>query len=395
VRKKMKRKFSVLVSIILAFALLAACGRNTPPPAPPPPAANNNGAAPATTEAAEETQGNGEESEGGTLSLWTWKIAMSPGFREAGELFAETSGYNVEVEAFSPDDTYRQRVIAAANSGDLPDIIHWWATRGVGFENVLVNMNDRANDPEYLARFSATAFNQSIVRADDVVNWANDPDQNDVVRGLQEGDLHQIPLDMGGFFTIYANNDILAQVGLENQVPADFDEFIEFASRVGNETNYGGFIWAAGLPDVYYNWMGRAVSNTFLGPEVSVDIINRRAQLSDPTNILPLRKFEELATSGAFMEGIVAMDIDAGDMAFANGMAAYLLGGTFTYGQLTEMGMDVSNVFSFVVPMMADSANFLRGRMFVGPLSCARRLIMSTETSGPRKVLLTARPIQL
>jgi len=49
------------------------------------------------------------------------------------------------------------------------------------------------------------------------------------------------------------------------------------------------------------------------------------------------------------------MDIDAGDMAFASGDAAYLLGGTFTFGQLNAMGMDVDNVFSFVVPMLEGS----------------------------------------
>jgi len=352
----MNRKIPALfvVAVLLVSVVLTACGGGSGN-APAAPAADG-GAATANntaTNAADPASGD----EGGTLTLWTWKVAMTPGFREAGEKYAAQSGWNVEVEAFSPDDTYRQKVMAAANSGDLPDLIHWWATRGTGFENVLVNMNDRANDADYRSNFASTAFNPCLVRETDVNNWANDAEKSDVVKALQEGDLYSIPLDMGGFFTIYGNNSILKEVGLENKVPADFDEFIEMAAKVGNETDHGGFIWAAGLPDVYYNWMGRAVENTFLGPEVSVDIINRRASMSDPRNILPLKKYEELATSGAFLDGIVTMDIDAGDMAFAAGQAGYLLGGTFTYGQLLAMGMNIDDVFSFVVPMMKDSAH--------------------------------------
>jgi multiple sugar transport system substrate-binding protein len=320
--------------------MLSACQSATPSPAVP----ADGGAEPADNGAA--------PAEGGTLSLWTWKVAMQPGFREAGELYAAKSGFNVEVEAFTPDDTYRQKVIAAANSGDLPDVIHWWATRGYGFENALVNMTSRVDDA-YKAKFNPAAFDESIVRPADVENWANNAEVDNVRKGLKAGDIYQIPLDVGGFFTIYANNEILAQVGLEDKVPENFDQFVEYAKKVADETDKGGFVFAGGLPDVYYNWMGRAIEATYLGAEGSVDIINRRAKMSD--NIEPLKAFERLCQSGAILDGSVAMDIDAGDMAFAAGEAAYLLGGTFTFGQLSAMGMDVNNVFSFLTPMISGS----------------------------------------
>jgi multiple sugar transport system substrate-binding protein len=259
----------------------------------------------------------------------------------------------VEVEAFTPDDTYRQKAIAAANSGDLPDVIHWWATKGYGFENALVNLTDVVDDA-YKAKFNPVAFNESIVTETDVANWAADPMKDDVTKSLKAGDLYQIPLDVGGFFTIFANNEILSQVGLEGQVPANFDQFVEYAKKVADETDFGGFVFEGGLPDVYYNWMGRAVEAMYYGPETSVDIINRRATMSD--NPAQLQAFERLATSGAILEGAVAMDIDQGDQAFASGQEAYLLGGSFTYGQLSAMGMDVSQVSSFLVPMIEGSA---------------------------------------
>lgn len=289
------------------------------------------------------------------LTLWTWKIAMTPGFQAAADAFEAKTGYKITIEAFTPDDTYKQKVLAAANSGDLPDLIHWWATREMRFENVLVNFTDVAN-ADYQAQFGATAFSNSVVRELDVNNWANDAEKSDVVKNLKAGDIHQIPIDVGGFFTIYANNEILKEVGLENQAPASFEQFIEFAAKVADETDYGGFVFAGGLADVYYNWMGRAVEATFLGEETSAGLINRRAKMSDENNIKPLKAYEALCQSGAVLDGSIAMSIDDGDMAFAAGQAAYLLGGTFTYGQLNAMGMDVSNVFSFVVPMMEGSA---------------------------------------
>ncbi len=295
------------------------------------------------------------------LTLWTWKIAMAPGFEAAGRLFEEATGNRVTVEAFSPDETYRQRVIAAANSGDLPDVINWWAARGLGFENTLVNLNDRVTD-DFRARFGATAFNNSIVRDRDVRNWASDPQTSSVVLGLQAGDIHQIPLDVGGFFTIYANNDILREVGLEDTVPESFEQFVEFAAAAARGTNRAGFVFAGGLSDVYYNWMGRAVEASYLGVETSVGLINRQEKMSDPENIKPLLAFEEMVKADVLLRGSIAMNIDEADQAFAAGQAAYLLGGSFTFGQLSAMGMDVSNVSSFAVPLLEGSRHdqFLR-----------------------------------
>jgi multiple sugar transport system substrate-binding protein len=257
------------------------------------------------------------------------------------------------VEAYSPDDAYRNKVLGAANSGDLPDLINWWATRNIDFTNVLVEFTSKA-DAAYRDKFSSTAFDNSIIRETDVNNWANDPEISNVRKSLKAGQLFQIPIDVGGFFTIYANNEILAKVGLDNKIPADYEQFIEYASTVAKNGD-GGFIFAGGLPDVYYNWMGRAVEAQYLTPEGSVNLWNNRAKMADPANIVPLKFFEQLCKSGAFLDGIAAMNIDQGDAAFAAGDAAYLLGGTFTYGQLAAMGMDVSKVFSFVIPMIRNS----------------------------------------
>jgi multiple sugar transport system substrate-binding protein len=299
-----------------------------------------------------------EVSSGGTerkeMSLWTWKVAMTPGFEAAGELFEKKTGYHITVEAYTPDDTYRQKVLSSANSGDLPDLIHWWASRQMNFENVLVDFTQRA-DEAYRARFAATAFNNSIVRPGDVTQWQANPEASNVLKSLKAGDIHHIPVDVGGNFTIYANNEILSQVGLDNKTPDSYEQFLEYMIQVKNRTDKAGFVFSNGLPDVYYNWFGRAVEANYLGLETSVALRNRDAKMNDPKNILPLKMWETLSKSGVILEGVTAMNIDEGDMAFVAGRAAYLLGGTFTYGQLQAMGMDTAKVFSFVVPKMRGS----------------------------------------
>jgi multiple sugar transport system substrate-binding protein len=319
------KKNLVIAGVFLAVLALSSCGQKT-------------------TTAAEPKK---------ELSLWTWKVAMAPGFEEAGKLFEAKTGYKVTVEAYSPDDAYRNKVLGAANSGDLPDLINWWASRSIDFTNVLVEFTGRA-DAAYQDKFSSTAFGNSIIRETDVNNWANDPEISNVRKSLKAGQIFQIPIDVGGFFTIYGNNEILAKYGLDNKTPADFEQFIEYASRVAQGGD-GGFIFAGGLPDVYYNWMGRAVEAQYLTPEGSVNLWNNRARMADPVNIVPLKFFERLCKSGAVLDGIAAMNIDQGDAAFAAGDAAYLLGGTFTYGNVAAMGMDVSKVFSFVAPMIKES----------------------------------------
>lgn len=301
-----------------------------------------------------ESSGDGTNEGGKELTMWTWKIALVPGFEAAAKRYEEKTGVKVKIEAFTPDDTYRQKVIAAANSGDLPDVIHWWATRGLGFENVLENMNDKATD-DFRSKFLASAFNESLVRETDVKNWATDSQQSEVVKSLKVGDLYQIPLDVGGFFTIYANNDILAEVGLDNKVPKSYEEFIEYSKKVKEGTGKAGFVFAAGLPDVYYNWMSRGIEATYLGVDKSVGLINRTEKMSDPENIKPLKAFENLVKTNSILDGAITKNIDEADQSFAAGEAAFLLGGTFTFGNLSAMGMDVSNVSSFIVPSMEGS----------------------------------------
>ncbi|MFB9280131.1 ABC transporter substrate-binding protein [Cohnella cellulosilytica] len=339
-----QRALSVLLAGLVVVSILAGCSGK-----------GNEGASSTPASGSKETS-SASQSSGGTkeLTLWTWKIAMAPGFEAAAEKFKEKTGITVKVEAFSPDDTYRQKVIGAANSGDLPDVIHWWATRGLGFENALVNMNDKVTD-DFKSKFIGTAFNESLVRESDVRNWANDAQQSDVVKSLKVGDLHQIPLDVGGFFTIYANNEILKEVGLENQVPQNFEQFVEFSQKVSEGTDKAGFVFAAGLPDVYYNWMGRGIEATFLGVDKSVGLINRTEKMSDPENIKPLKAFESLVKSNSILDGAITKTIDDADLSFAAGEAAYLLGGTFTYGNLGAMGMDLEQVSSFTIPAMTGS----------------------------------------
>ncbi|WP_438351071.1 ABC transporter substrate-binding protein [Paenibacillus sp. FA6] len=325
-----KRVISVLMVCLMVTMVFAGCSKQN------------------------ESSGEGSSKGSKELTMWTWKIAMVPGFEAAAKKYEEKTGIKVKIEAFTPDDTYRQKVIAAANSGDLPDIIHWWASRGLGFENALENMNDKATD-EFKGKFLASAFNESLVRQSDVNNWDKDSQQSDVVKSLKVGDLYQIPLDVGGFFTIYANNDILEKVGLDNKAPQSFEEFIEYSKKVKEGTDRAGFVFAAGLQDVYYNWMGRGMEATYLGVDKSAGLVNRTEKMSDPNNIKPLKAFEDLVNTGSILDGAITKNIDEADQSFAAGEAAYLLGGTFTYGNLSAMGMDVSTVSSFVVPSMEGS----------------------------------------
>jgi multiple sugar transport system substrate-binding protein len=326
---KKEQNFSrvLMGGVLLTVLLFSACARRT------------------------EVSGGTERKE---MSLWTWKVAMTPGFEAAGELFEKKTGYRITVEAYTPDDTYRQKVLSSANSGDLPDLIHWWASRQMNFENVLVDFTQRV-DEAYRSKFASTAFNNSIVRPGDVTQWQANPEASNVLKSLKAGDIHHIPVDVGGAFTIYANNEILGQVGLDNKPPDSYEQLLEYMIQVKAGTDKAGFVFSNGLADVYYNWFGRAVEANYLGLETSVALRNRDAKMNDPKNILPLKMWETLCKSGVILEGVTAMNIDEGDMAFAAGRAAYLLGGTYTYGQLQAMGMDTTKVFSFVVPKMRGS----------------------------------------
>ncbi len=288
------------------------------------------------------------------LTMWTWKVAYTPGFRAAAEAFEEKTGVRINIETFTPDNTYKQKVKAAANTKMLPDIIHWWGAKGEGIENSWLELSSYV-DQEFKEGIYSSAWDRITVSEQDVKRWQDDEDASEVVKSLKVDEFYGVPNDVGSFFTFYGNKKIIEAAGLEAKAPSTWEEFIEMMVTIKEKTGKPGLVFGAKLADVYQNWCGNALMTMYYGPDGYSDILSRETRLSDPENIEVLYAAEKLVTNDLLIPGILSMSIDDADQAFATGRAAFDLGGSFTMSTLLAMGMDSDNLIAFPVPPIEGS----------------------------------------
>lgn len=300
----------------------------------------------------------GSGNEGGkgkmTLKMWTWKVAYVPGFEAAAELYEKKTGIKVEIETFTPDDTYRQKVQAAANSKNLPDIIHYWATNGDSLETSLTELSGLVGD-DVLAGYFGPAMDPIKVTEQQVKTWQEDKDATNVQKSLKAGQFYGLPLDIGGFFTFYGNKKLIEQAGLEATAPKTWEDFVTMMETVQKTTGVPALVFGAKLPDLWENWAGSALQIMLNGPEGYINLLERKAQMSDPNYIKAAQALGTLAEKDLLMPGILATDIDGADQAFASGKAAFDLGGSFTMSTLLAMGMNPDDIIAFPIPPLAGS----------------------------------------
>ncbi|MBM6384925.1 MAG: extracellular solute-binding protein [Paenibacillus sp.] len=325
----MKKRAGMIVTLLTVFSLVvSACG---------------------------DTQSGGTEPKASKeLTMWTWKVAYTPGIEAAAKLYEEKTGITVKLETFTPDDTYRQKFQAAANSKNLPDIVNWWATAGDSIENSVLELSGEVDD-DLLNSYYSAAMDPIIVTQSQVDSWQEDKNATTIQKSLKAGQFYGLPLDIGGFFTFYGNKKLVEEAGLTAEAPKTWEEFVTMMETVKEKTGTPGLVFGAKLPDLWENWAGSALSIMLNEPQGYMDLLERKSKLSDPSNLPVVKAIETLANKDLLMPGILSTDIDGADQAFAAGKAAFDLGGSFTMSTLLAMGMSSDDIFTFPVPPLEGS----------------------------------------
>jgi multiple sugar transport system substrate-binding protein len=329
-----------MLAVVLVFALIvSACGK---------------GGQEADGSAASSGSGSAAPKQNVTLKLWTWKVAYTPGFEAAAKLFEQKTGAKIEIETFTPDDTYRQKFQAAANANNLPDIVNWWAGAGQSIENSLVELSGVVGQ-DVLSKYYSTAMDPIKVTQQQVDQWQSDKDATTVQKSLKAGEFYGLPLDIGGFFTFYGNKKLIEQAGLKAEAPKTWEDFVSMMETIKEKTGVPGLVFGGKLPDLWENWAGSALSIMYNGPQGYIDLLERKASMSDPNNLKVVNALGTLAQKDLLMPGILSTDIDGADQAFASGKAAFDLGGSFTMSTLLAMGMSADDFIAFPVPPLEGS----------------------------------------
>jgi len=289
-----------------------------------------------------------------TLTMWTWKVFHKAGWDAVAAAFKAKTGVTVNVQAFSPDATYRQKVASAAQTHQLPDVVSYWSgdptLSGPGY---WVDLTGKVTPSNYLP---GTFDKTSMITKQTYSGWAADPKDFKAALALKVGHAYSVPAVAGSPNFMFFNKSMMQKAGLNpNKAPATFEELISDLKKI-RAAGEPGFAAGAKNPDVPFFWIIQPAYVQYVGAQAYDDQMNGWASLNNPKFVHLLDLFKELATDNLWVPGVTNIDIDPADVMFAQARSSLDVGGTYTFAALEQLGVPASNILMFNVPGPAGSA---------------------------------------
>lgn len=165
-----------------------------------------------------------------------------------------------------------------------------------------------------------------------------------------EGRMLGMPFGAGNLFTVFANNAILEEAGLDPaDTPETWEELLENGQQVVDNTDTNGF-WVANLEGYVGAWMISALVGGELGETAFTEMYAGTIPVDDPAMLKAYEAFADWGASG--LTNPDAGQVSNGDSTagFVGGGAAYYLVGSWeNQNMLDAFGED--GVSTFFIPM--------------------------------------------
>ncbi len=291
-----------------------------------------------------------------TLSMWTWKTDNLAGLQTIAGDFKAKTGITVNVSAYTPDAAYRTKVTTSAQSCSLPYILSYWSVSqwDLVANGLLQSLQGKVDDTwknsflpgtyEQNSIYTQTA--QAACKLDSTCEHSN----------VQVGQTVSVPYVAGQAMFVYANKNLLQQAGLSTQAPKTAEEWETMMQTVKSKTGTAGLVTGVKNPDVSNFWLFQPMLMTSCGVDTYNAIYTGKDHFTNACAERVLNWMYSLSTNKLWMPGVLQTDIDPADQAFAQGKAAFDIGGTYTLSGLIANGMKTSDLISFPVPPLAGSA---------------------------------------
>jgi raffinose/stachyose/melibiose transport system substrate-binding protein len=256
---------------------------------------------------------SGGSSEEGKLVVWSsWLGVQADLIREYTAKFEEENGVEVElVEMSSPD--IKQKIQAAAVSGDLPDVFQHWG--GPSYQSIvdggtMLALDDYiAGDPEWEGQF--------------IDSWAENFTYN--------GGVYGVPIE-APVVQLFYNTELLSDAGVTTP-PQTFDELLAAVEKLK----------ASGVIPITVNGVdGWPMQQWFYylamrngGVSIVNDAVAGTVDWTDPAFVQAGEQLRQLIDVGAFQEGFLGEAYDQDIANFTSQQAGMILMGTWILGNLS------------------------------------------------------------
>lgn len=253
------------------------------------------------------------------ISIWHWMTDRDPAFQELAKKYEALSGIKVNFELYAPSEAYSQRIRAAAQGVNLPDIF-----------GILGEKNDFASFIKAGHILDLAAYMEA-----DNNKWKNSffpkalavnefTPQNSY--GINPG-IFGAPIDITTIQMLY-NKKLFSQLGLDPlRPPKTLPEFLDTGAKIK----------AAGMQGLVSGWgeiwMIDCLANNYafniMGKDKVLATIKGEVAYTDPDWIKVFNVFKQMRDSGILAQGIVTMINKSAEQLFANEKAVFAFNGSW------------------------------------------------------------------
>lgn len=254
-----------------------------------------------------------------TVTVWHWMTDRQAAFSELAKKYEAATGVKINFELYAPSDAYSQKVRAAAQGANLPDIFGILGEKRdfasfikAGYILDLTPYMEE-NNSEWKNKFFSKAL---------AVNEFNPGN----AYGIKPG-IYGAPIDIMTIQMLY-NKDLFRKLGLDpSRPPETFEEFLDIGQKIKAAKMQG---LVSGWGEI---WMIDCLANNYafniMGQDKVLATIRGEVPYTDPDWIRVFTLFKEMQDSGLLASGLVTMVNKDAEQLFANGNAVFAFNGSW------------------------------------------------------------------
>lgn len=265
--------------------------------------------------AAKESQ----EKAANAITVWHWMTDRQDAFANLAKKYQAQTGIEVNFDLYAPSDAYSQKVRAAAQGQNLPDIF-----------GILGEKRDFASFIKAGHILDLTEYMEDQQSGWKKKFFAKALAINEFPQGNSYGikvGIYGVPIDVMAIEMIY-NKDLFKELGLNpNKPPLTFQEFLDIGKKI-KQANIQGLV--SGWGEL---WMIDCLANNYafniMGKDKVIATIKGEVSYTDPDWIKVFSLFKQMQESGVLANGIVTMVNKTAEQLFANGKAVFAFNGSW------------------------------------------------------------------
>ncbi|MCX5703530.1 MAG: extracellular solute-binding protein, partial [Candidatus Omnitrophica bacterium] len=278
-----------------------------------------------------------------TIIVWHWMTDREPAFQELAKRYEANTGIKVDFELYAPSDAYSQKVRAAAQGFNLPDIFGILGEKR-DFSS-FIKAGHILDLTPYMEENNASWKNSFFAKALAVNEFA---EANSY--GVKAG-FYGAPIDITTIQMLY-NKDLFKKLGLDpRKPPTTFQELLDIGKKI-KAANMQGLV--SGWGEV---WMIDCFANNYafniMGKDKVLATIKGEVPYTDPDWIRVFSLFKEMQESGILATGLVTMVNKTAEQLFANDKAVFAFNGSWCVNVYKGMNPNL-NYAAMLPPQVSD-----------------------------------------